>query len=429
MFRIPIKIFLFVFLCSDAFGVSSQVMDNYYNILKLLNGSPILVGATPQYCGVAPPSGDNISQEIEWRLGVGSCSEKYIPDYQGFFTPLSQAGELSHFFFDSQKYTSLCDSIDFISSHLNGVDIATRIDIQMTIWELVSTLQWRRDLKVSWDPALDQSKVDLLLTKAMGLLGKTLFSKIELKAIDAFKQEASVNGLLENGLKNGCYKEIGLVGGMHESMSQGRLRGRAFLGVANDGCQEFEKLTSSKNWNAIREMPERISGVKSVLILYLNVLMDDFSVYPTDVVQSWREINYSSVFSRNNSLASRIKTFDARVLNRLKASHKDESIRYEWEDGNKLVGVGHLIDVNPVRKIEGVSQVTNLKFNCYSCHQGIIKSLDVRTVGVRKDILMTNPFSQDKSLLINEVFYKHVKNKFQEWNGLYAVHLGKDGSH
>jgi len=99
---------------------------------------------------------------------------------------------------------------------------------------------------LSWQPQINQKRMDELLAAANTVLGMSRFSQGEIATINAMAAADKRFASQKQAIVAGCYYEAGLIGGIHESMSQGRLYGRVFVG-AKDGfsCEVLRSIASA----------------------------------------------------------------------------------------------------------------------------------------------------------------------------------------
>jgi len=398
--------------------------ESYSLVLSTLSGQPTQLLATPQFCGDPPPTSNSLDEEIRWRVdGVGTCKAIYQPDPRSFFTPLSTRAEISQFFFDDSKYGALLAAIrDMARTFPREIDPLYKLDIQMTFWEMVAALEWRRDLKVSWEPVMDQEKLDELVGAATAVLGLSRFSR---KEIAALNDEAAANKRfagLRQRIAKGCYLEAALVGGVHESMSQGRLYGRTFLGARDDAsCTALRSIVSEGNRTRMVQAPQEVDRFNSILILYYNVLDEHFNVVSTNLIHSWREIQYRQRMDQSKNIDEKFNFVTFSVIERKKRiPPESEADAYRDVSMDKVVSIGGLVDVNPVYGANRGAKGTWDKANCYSCHSSKVKSFDVRILGGDTKVKLYTPFATSTSSLRNDALYSYIESQFSAWQKKYV---------
>lgn len=415
---------LLTFACSG-YGAHAATFDESYGVvLVTLHGRTTELLATPQFCGDPPPTNNSFEEEIRWRVdGVGSCRATYQPDPRSLFTPLSNRGEISQFFFDDARYGALLAAIrDMTLNYPGDIDPLYKLDVQMTFWEMVSALEWRRDLKIAWQPAIDQKRMDELLSASNAVLRMSRFTRKEISVLDAAAASNRRFADLEQKITRGCYSETGLVGGIHESMSQGRLYGRAFLGAKDDAsCAALRRIVAEGGRHRMVQAPEEVGRFNSILILYYNVLDENFKVVSTDLIHSWREIEYKRKMDQSKNIAEKFDFVTFNVIERKKRiSSERVADTYQEIPMNKVVSVGGLIDVSPVYGAASGAKGAWDRANCYSCHSSKVKSLDVRSLGVESKVTLYAPFATRTSALRNDPLYSHIESQLSEWQKKYV---------
>jgi len=414
-------IFLFLFLYSSS-AISATFVENYTKVLNIINGKPVEVLATPHLCGDAAPKGNSFDEEIIWRVdGVGSCKKTYTPNIKGLFTPLSHGGEISQFFFETKVYKELLLTIREMSKQKPQLlKPLFKLDVQMTFWELVAVLEWRRDLKIDWQPNIDQRKMNALLTEANTILSKVLFTKEDFSELKAITKNSTYFEKFKDDLLRGCYLEVDEPGRIHESMSQARLYGRIFIGVSNKkSCIQIKKLASEGKRNVLAVLPENVDAFKTVLVLYYNILDENYNVTTTNLIHAWREVSYKGVIDQSENIVKKLNLLDFKVISRNKAlNYSKQNLQYHNVPEDKYVRLA-LLDVNPVYGAKLGSKVTTNKGNCYTCHSSKVKTFDFRSSGISKKLTFSAPFENESKKYRNEPLYEKVKSSFYLWKNKY----------
>src|SRR5262245_27601863 len=112
-------------------------------ILEILHGElRIDVVPSPYYCWRHGSGPQNLLMPaFDWYVaGKGTCSAVYAPNLAALHSPLSDKGEIIHFFFDVGKYQRLESDLTHLASALGNrrLTLGDQLDLQMTMWELVA---------------------------------------------------------------------------------------------------------------------------------------------------------------------------------------------------------------------------------------------------------------------------------------------------
>ena len=422
-------------------------------ILEILHGEPRLdVSPSPYYCwrhGRGPERPQ--MRAFDWFvLGEGACSAVYIPDLGAIHSPLSDKGEIVHFFFDDEKYGRLETSLTRLASAVETtpISLGDRFDLQMTLWELIAALQFRRDIRVDWEPEISQPKVDRLLVPALKVLRATLFTRDQVAALPStltdlpvLSGEPTIRPLAEQLLSaDEAILEDLFPSQLHNAFSQGRLFSRVFITLENP--EELERLQESLtkrdntrlkgfSWRTappvpedeltfgdfrdVRYLPLEYSGLRAVLVLFFNVMTTDYRVVPTELVASWDELWWSKKLEDPEDLRAADRAIGMRIIKyqkQLGLTAGDEAFpRYRSVSQDEAARV-IFTDVNPVYPD---TEITTVRAHCLTCHSSKLMTynMHLRKVG------FAPPFSVSPEELGGRRTEAEAGESFREWTRQY----------
>ncbi len=427
-------------------------------ILEILHGELRSdVVPSPYYCwrhGSGPQ--DLRMPAFDWYLGgKGACSAVYFPNLAAIHSPLSDKGEIVHFFFDDEKYRRLESNLNQLAALLEKrrLPLGDQFDLQMTVWELVAALQFRRDINAEWYPAISQPKVDRLLVPALKVLRGTLFTREQIAALPAtlpslaaLSGERAIQPLAEKLIAgHDSIVEDLFPSQLHDAFSQGRLFSRVFLTLddpaelkrfqeylakrANTRLEGFSWQTSPAvpkdelvfdTYADLRHLPLQYSGVHTILVLFFNVLDTQYQVVPTRLVASWNELWWSSKLDDAEDLRAADRAFRVRIVKYQKqlglgvspgreGADRFPSYRPVSEDAISRVV---FTDANPVYP---QTQVTTVRAQCLSCHATTVKTFSMH----QRKVGFVRPLSLRPEDLLGRETETRAGQSFREWSRRY----------
>jgi hypothetical protein len=440
-------------------GVAADADDLgslHREMLEILHGEPRRdVAPSPYYCwrhGRGPERPQ--MPDFEWYvLGKGTCSAVYVPDLGSIHSPLSDKGEIIHFFFDEEKYGRLESNLTRLASALQTtpLSLGDRFDLQMTVWELVAALQFRRDINAEWYPEISQAKVDRLLVPALKVLRATLFTREQLAALPstlpnlaALSGERAIRSLAERLMAGdeGLLEDL-FPSQLHNAFSQGRLFSRVFITL--DDPAELERFQESLvkrentrlqgfSWQTappvpeddltfgdfrdVRYLPLGYSSLRAVLVLFFNVLDTEYQVVPTHMVATWDELWWSKKLEDAEDLRAADRALGMRIVKYQKqlgfaagVEENEDFPRYRSVSEDEASRV-LFTDVNPVYPD---IKITTVRGQCLSCHSTKLMTynMHLRKVG------FVPPFSVSPEGLGGRKMEGEAGRSFREWTRRY----------
>lgn len=425
--------------------------QHHREILTILHGEARGdVSPSPYLCwrrgeGVARPE----MPAFEWFvLGTGSCEAVYRPDMGAIHSPLSDKGEIVHFFFDDEKYRRLESSLTELATAVETSPLALgdRFDLQMTVWELIAALQFRRDIDVDWYPPISQARVDRLLVPALRVLRGTLFSRQQVDALPAtlrelaeLSGEAAIRPSVQRLTQDGeAFVEDLFPSQLHNSFSQGRMYSRVFLTMDDAAeLERFRKALAERantrlqgfSWQRsaptpeddltvgsfldVRYLPLEYSSLRAVLILYFNVLDTNYRVVPTRMVATWNELWWTSELDDAEDLREAEQALEMRIVKYQKqlglSGGRFPDYRTVSEDEVSRV---LFTDVNPVAP---GTKVTTVRGQCLSCHSTKLMTYNMH----RRLVGFVRPLSLDPEELEPRQMEAEASRSFREWTQRY----------
>lgn len=427
-------------------------------ILEILHGEPRGdVSPSPYYCWRhgRGPENPRMPDPDWYAAGKGACSAFYAPNLASLHSPLSDKGEIIHFFFDDEKYRRLETGLTRLAAVLEKrrLPLADQFDLQMTVWELVVALQFRRDIDVEWYPEISQPKVDRLLVPALKVLRATLFTREQIAALPstlpdlaALSGERAIQPLVGKLMAgHESIVEDRFPSQLHNSFAQARLFGRVFITLddpaelkrfqeslakrANTRLAGFSWQTSPPvpeaelvfgNNADLRYLPLQHSGLRTILLLYFNVLDTRYEIVPTAMVAAWNELWWTKKLDDVEDLRAADRALRMRIIKYQKQFGLDTAP--ETAGGKRFpvyrpvsedeVSQVLFTDVNPV--YPGI-QVTTVRAQCLWCHASTVRtfSMHQRKVGFVK------PFSLNPQELGERDEETRAGPSFREWSRRY----------
>lgn len=391
---------------------------------------------------------DNQKRGKEFYFGKGDCERKYEPDYSSLNTPLSEGGQVRQFIYNERKIQAALETLSALTmlTERNNLSLKEKIDVQQTLWDFITGLQYTRGIKTDPDPAFDQAKIDKLITQAFLLLDKVLLNNSEIKALsnssDVFdfnstnKDVSNIYIELKKG--SGYFVEDIFPWLFHSLASGGAVYERIFIGFdKKDSFDSFGKFLvgrehtllhgvfgrndklQSKNTPTMTQtddlslLPRDFSHLHNILITYLNVLDKNYNVIPTTIIAKWSEIWFSkTVNNEGENLDFADPYIYFRALDYKKSLYDNEQGTYKIQD---MQSMGRLtfFNVNPSYPN---FPATTLRGNCLSCHTYRVKDFHVhrRAVGFSKPFSL--PFSYYQSF---SEYGSKTEAKLKEWRHAY----------
>lgn len=394
--------------------------------------------------------------DFEWYVaGRGSCSTVYVPDLASIHAPLSDKGEIIHFFFDDEKYRRLEDNLTKLASALEArpPSLGAKFDLQMTLWELVASLQFRRDISVEWYPEISQPKIDRLLLPALKVLRATLFTREQIAALPstlpnlaARSGERAIQPLVEKLMaSHDAVVEDLFPSQLHNAFSQGRLFSRVFITLDDPAeLNRFQKSLSKRantrlegfSWQAspslpkdellfgnfldMRDLPLHYSGLHTILVLFFNILDTQYEVVPTGMVATWSELWWSEKLHDTEDFRAADRALRMRVIKYQKQAGL--AIAPGGKDADRIpvyravpqdeVSRVLFTDVNPVYP---EAQVTTVRAQCLSCHATKLMTFDMH----RRKVGFVRPFSLSPEEFGEREVETRAGRSFREWSRRY----------
>lgn len=446
---------------AQPWGMADEAGDpggHHRDILEILQGDPRGdVVPSPYYCW-RHGRGPLLSRlpDFEWYIsGKGSCSAVYRPDLTAIHSPLSDKGEIIHFFFDEEKYRRLESDLVQLASILEKrrLPLAEQFDLQMTVWELVAALQFRRDIVVESYPEISQPRVDRLLVPALKVLRSTLFTREQVAALPstlpdlaARSGERAIQPLVERLMAGDeTIVEDRFPSQLHNTFSQGRLFGRVFIALDDPAeLARFQAFLAERpdtrleglSWQTsppvakealslggfvdLRNLPQRFSSLHSVLVLYFNVLDTSYEVVPTSVVATWNELWWSGKLDAAAGLRQADRAVRLRIIKYQKqfgletspgVGRGDRFPLYRSVSEEEISRV-LFTDVNPVYP---GAQVTTVRAQCLSCHSTKLMTFDMH----QRRVGFTRPLSLSPEELGGRELEARAGKSFRDWSRRY----------
>lgn len=443
----------------DAGTETAELGALHRRILEIVHGEPRSdVAPTPHYCATRGLIPDDPSVDpFEWYVsGKGGCKATYAANLASIRSPLSDGGTIQHFIFDEVKRRQLEDALARLAVALQVTPpmLGDRFDLQMTLWELVASLQFSRDIRIDEYPEISQAAVDRLLAPALGALRATLFTEEQVAALPAtladlaeLSGEPSIEPWARRLLAGDeAILEDLFPSQVHGGFAQGRLFSRVFL--TSDDAEELERLRGYLNqrvnlrlggfkWQStsplppesltlhyphdLVDLPQQYSGIHGILLEFFNVLDTRFEVVPTSVVASWQELWFSSRVEDREDLRAVDRVTGLRIVNYQKqlglfdlSSSGDARASFPIYRTQPEDAVSRVLftDVNPVYPD---TEVTTVRGQCFSCHNGKLKTFDRR---LRKAGFV-RPFSARAEELYDRQVEIKAGQAFEKWSAQY----------
>ena len=399
------RIFLFMALlfCSKL-SHPSELSDAYGKVLKIIHGGTVKeLRATPILCGEARPKTNNTQskdqvweKQLNWLSGNGACKHDYEPNIYSLFSPSSHGGEISQFFFDQKVYETLIIEIEKIgnSENISKLPISQKLDIQLTFWELMRTLNFRRTAKIPWQPDIDQHKIDRLLKVSSLVLNKVLFSNQDIDALNKIGSQDKTFAVTHEKILKGCYLEANEPSRIHQLMSGTRLYARIIIGLDQENismCDKLKNIAKTGDRSVLINLPWTINDYDAYLFLYYNVLDDSLKVVPTNLIHGVRRIHFKGAASPPEPVLVGYDLFTFEVIDRQK-NLKDASLVYQATEDNQVVRK-NILDVSPVYALDtDNSIISTAKAVCFNCHGRRTKTFDLRKLSGEPRLTLSKPF-------------------------------------
>lgn len=429
-------------------------------ILQILHGEPRTdVVPSPYYCwrqGQGPEK--PLMPAFDWYVtGRGACSAAYVPKLAAIHSPLSDKGEIIHFFFDDEKRGRLETSLTQLASFLeaNRLPLGDQFDLQMTVWELIAALQHRRDVRVDWYPEISQSKVDRLLVPALKVLRATLFTQEQIAALPAtlpnlaeLSGERAIQPLAEKlDAGDDAILEDLFPSQLHSAFAAGRMFSRVFITLDdpaelerfqealakrdNTRLEGFSWLTAPPlprdqleygGYSYLRYLPLRYSRVHAALVLYFNVLDTQYRVVPTPLVAGWSELWWSEKLEDREDLRAADRVLGMRIIQYQKqfgltsTSGGEQAGHFPHYRSVSEDEISHVtfLDVNPVY---AGAPVTTVRAQCLSCHATRLKSFELH----QRKVGFARPFLASPQELEDHETVTRAGESFRDWSQEYLA--------
>src|ERR1041384_6416043 len=283
-----------------------SVDELHFEIVKLLNGEPAKVTASPVLCypkDQQPPK--YVNDLKSWYFGHDTCDALFTPRFSSLNTPLSGSGEIRGFFYDERKYLYLLELLTALGNHkkLQQLPLIQRIELQSTMWELIFGLEYKRSLKGILPP-VSPDRADRILKRAHVILKQTLLAPDEISKIpdslphlSRLSRVDEIDELITRVISHDAsvLEDIHPTQ-MHAEATAGRFYARIFFAINNKDEYErlqrfllgssdielfqFPSLTTerpapnrrSPRSETLNKLPSLFGGVRAILILFFNVL-------------------------------------------------------------------------------------------------------------------------------------------------------------
>lgn len=394
--------------------------------------------------------------DLDWYLtGKGGCHVKYDPDPTKISTPLSDGGALVQFFFDAGKQRRVNELLDSLAASVKRgpVSVGQKIDLQLTLWELVVALQWRRDIRLDYDPPVDQPAVDRMLQSAFAALRPVLLSPAEIEALpDTLQQlpQASGEAVIAASVAKMLRHDPAIWEDLHPrqlhaAFSEGRMFGRMFMTTDDPAeLQSLKRVTTGLgsvhfegfDWapattakpapddglgdgrTVLSRLQQQVGSLRLILVLYLNVLDSSFEPVATPVVAGWREIWFDGKVNTDKDYGAIDPQFHMREIDYRKNFEADPAAvhfvpRYVVAS-ERAVSRPLFTDANPVYP---GTLVTTTRAACMSCHAQKVRSFDVR--GPRP-LGFGLPLVKAPHELYDQVLEQKVREQLSAWSKKYS---------
>lgn len=422
-------------------------------ILEILHGEPRSdVVPSPYYCfrhGLG--SEDPNIRDFEWYVsGKGQCSATYVPNLASIHLPSLHLTEA--------KYLRLEESLTTLADVLEKTPLALgdRFDLQMTLWVLIVTLRHSGDIMSPPDPRSFQAKLDRLLVPALRALQATLFTHAQIDALpETLSQLAELSG--DPGIEplarkllagDGSFLEDRFPHQFHSRIAESRVFSRVFVTI--DDPAELERLRGylsqranlrleGLSWQSapplaekelkrahhgdLLELPQRFSGVHTILLLFFNVLDTCYKVVPTRMIAAWQEMQYSGKVNSPVKLRALDPVLRLRIVNYQKqlGLRDNRGARYARDfPSYRRLSEDELSRLFPPDVNPGFpnTNVTTVRGQCFGCHPGQLGSFRVfmRNAGFAR------PFSARPEELSYVERETKMGEAFRKWSLEY---LGK----
>ena len=395
-----------------------DIRDAYINILNIVHGGKVLVSPTDHYCEIKglQDSRKHKKGSVEWYNQTGNCEAYYIPNIKLLSSPLTHAGMIEHFFFDKYKYSELLINLEILvnkltSNTISNFNILRKLDMQVSFWEMVIALEWRRNLNLDWSQEINQDAMDSVLSRVHLVLKRLLFSEEDIASIpdnlkdlasdSEFNQYKSIIDKITSNSSDIFEDNFPTV--VHSEVTGKRLNQRVFITSSNVetlsrlkeffvarslltdefyvptlGLKKFDWLNSEKiiairrhkNYEDLKNYLSPYSGkvsqvtefaylhrwlpdIRTILVTYFNVLDNNYKIHETSLVNSWREIKYLGKINVHDTLDNieqgiTINAFDYQKILNFDSALLEPNYKHINDDDLARFGIS---DVSPAIEV------------------------------------------------------------------------------
>lgn len=394
--------------------------------MRLVQGEvPAPVDASPVLCNPGGrPSGRYANDAEQWYFGKEGCRLAYPPRPDALVSSLSEAGWKESFFARSAAPSRLVALLKELEGLVREgkLSLQERLMVQTTAWEVADGLK-----RFSKKDAELATLVAPVFDATMRLLGLTLFKPAEVNGFPSTLADLAeragapeIAPTLKRILAgDASVVEVVSPSELHADLLFGRFAARLFLTIDDD--EERTRLAAylrdpATPYDDLRNLPLAFSGLRGILVLYLNALTEGFTIAPTEQVAFWQEYTFSAKTSFELSFDEMAKQISFLSVACEYAERPaggaggrpDVELACRKLDQDGMARRAFL-DVKPVIADD---RVTSLRGHCLRCHRNQVASFDTHG---RRLVEFSAPLARRGRELLTPFYIERVEGKLREW--------------
>lgn len=399
-------------------------------LLLLLQGSSQAVRPSPAICAEDDVGLEQHKTNLrEWYLGSGNCRINFEPRFSILATSIASRETKALFSTDASRVhlNRLLEELQQLAVS-GGLTLEQKLELQSTAWEI--TFGLKRFMEGDSEA---KNNLDMPLKSSLRLLTLTLFNSQELAKIPATLSDlprlakvTELNPIVDALLRHtdSCVLEVRPPTDLHATALFGRFTPRIFLTLEKrDQCGAFAAYISdpSTSYEALGVLPSKFAGLKAIVILFFNVLTEDYTIETTPLVAIWHEYTFSSLLERRMSYEEfteniRFRTIEYEgILERgesLSPAKIQSPISYRVVD-EKRMALPLFLDIKPA--VPGLL-VTSHQGSCLRCHLNRVATFS--THGPRA-LSIGAPVPHHSRALLTPFYTEIIEPRLRQWARVY----------
>jgi hypothetical protein len=391
-------------------------------LLLLLQGDDVPVMGTPALCQARGGEEDGRLRDETWYFARGDCHLTYGPSVNAVVTSIME-GVPPQIVESPATRARVLRSLERLERLVTAgtVSLQQRLMIHTLAWEIAHGIKrghggrLAEGLEPQLRGALDLLRASHFDVQSAATLPATLADLPRLANVPRIAP--IVEGLVRH---DPGIVEVLLPSEMHAEFLFGRFTPRLFLTLRTaEGRDRFRQHVAGTRYEELQNLPSAFRGVRAVLILYFNVLTDDFTILPTSQIAFWHQYTFTGAADFSLPFADQAGRIEflsihySRILAGTEESARGPGVGADWlvyrEVDQRAMTRQGLLDVKPSR--EGL-WMTTTRGQCLRCHLNRVAAFDtVGKLGVRFSV----PLVKGGRELLTPYFLDHVEPELRRW--------------